>query len=608
MGRWPLAHSDAGSVPPVAQGATCFPMLGEVLSLAWERHRALVPFDVAMLAMVEGPHSVRLHWVRTDGLPFRLEQDALLPRALASLDEALASPAGIARRDLVTWAANNPGSTFVRIMVEDGIRCMLALPLRTTQATFGALVLGGRKEGALGPEELDQLQGLATRLGDLFARCEDCRASGGQLGLGAVRCAAKELGGQQVPDPPSGTEQVLLDTARRMREEIQLMVGIAERIGAGLRPEEVLDHVFDAVQSILPLDRLSFVRLEDGGRMLRVAWTRTRGEAGHAPEGPALALADGGRDDRLWTGQVRVVADVEVLSPGGRRGSASRLLLGEGTRSSMSCPLEVDGEPMGVLWLGSRQPRAFGDDHVLVFSHLARHVALALQRSLLIQEVVSERDKSDRLMLSILPATVAHVLREGRAVAAQRYDAVTVLFADIVGFSELAAVVEAEELVDCLDRLFSAFDACCQHHGVETIKTMGDGYMAAAGLPAPCADHARRAADLALDLLRVTSEVPGPGGRALRLRVGLHSGPVVAGVIGRSKPRYDLWGDTVNVASRMQSTGLPGHIQLSGVTAEGLRDSHLLVNRGPVEIKGHGRVETWLLEGERLPRLLGAAG
>ncbi|MEK6245535.1 MAG: adenylate/guanylate cyclase domain-containing protein [Pseudomonadota bacterium] len=206
-----------------------------------------------------------------------------------------------------------------------------------------------------------------------------------------------------------------------------------------------------------------------------------------------------------------------------------------------------------------------------------------------------ERARSERLLLNILPAPIAERLKASEESIAEHSDGVTVLFADIVGFTPLSARKTPRALVELLNRIFSEFDALADAHGLEKIKTIGDAYMAVAGLPNPWPDHAARAARMALEMLDVTARLSAETGEKLALRIGLHSGPVVAGVIGRRKFTYDMWGDTVNIASRMESHGLPGAIHCTEATALLLQGAFRLQARGAVEIKGRGEMHTFLL-------------
>ncbi len=208
-----------------------------------------------------------------------------------------------------------------------------------------------------------------------------------------------------------------------------------------------------------------------------------------------------------------------------------------------------------------------------------------------------EKEKSERLLLNILPQCIAERLKGGERNIAERFAEVTVLFADIVDFTTLANETDPEDLVTILNELFSRFDRLAERHGLEKIKTIGDSYLVVGGLPLPRADHAEAVAEMALGMLATVRDLNSDSGISLRVRIGLNTGPVVAGVIGRKKFTYDLWGTAVNLASRMQSSGLPDHIHLSEGTRRLLRGHFKVTARGTVHCKGHGEVRSYLLEG-----------
>jgi guanylate cyclase len=229
---------------------------------------------------------------------------------------------------------------------------------------------------------------------------------------------------------------------------------------------------------------------------------------------------------------------------------------------------------------------------------LLQYFVRARERALAELEV--ERAKSERLLLNVLPASVASRLKESdHHVIADGFDTATVLFADIVGFTTLAQTLPPARVVVLLDRVFAGWDGLADRHGVEKIKTIGDAYMVAAGIPAVREDHTEAIADLALEMGAEAERRAGESGLPIAVRIGIDTGPVVAGVIGRAKFSYDLWGDTVNTASRMESHGLPGAIQVSERTYERLRGTHELRRRGTIEVKGKGPMTTYLLLGRR---------
>ncbi|MBL0158212.1 MAG: HAMP domain-containing protein [Bryobacterales bacterium] len=211
------------------------------------------------------------------------------------------------------------------------------------------------------------------------------------------------------------------------------------------------------------------------------------------------------------------------------------------------------------------------------------------------QELQSRNRENEDLLLNILPAPIALRLKSGEERIADAFPEVTVLFADIVGFTAMSGREGPAEVVQFLNELFTRFDELAQLHGVEKIKTIGDCYMAVSGLPVPEPEHAQRMASMALDMLDATRTFSLSHGKEFSIRVGLNSGPVVAGVIGATKYIYDLWGDTVNVASRMESHGVSDEVQVTRPVYEALRNEFAFESRGEIEVKGKGRVEAWLL-------------
>ena len=207
--------------------------------------------------------------------------------------------------------------------------------------------------------------------------------------------------------------------------------------------------------------------------------------------------------------------------------------------------------------------------------------------------------KSDDLLLNILPAAIVENLKKGESSPAERFESATVLFADLVGFTSLAARISPLELVDFLNKIFSKFDELTEKHSLEKIKTIGDAYMVVGGLPVPRADHAEAIANMALDMQEAIANFKTDTGEPFQIRIGIHTGPVVAGVIGTKKFIYDLWGDTVNVASRMESQGLSGSIQVTAAVYEQLKDRYLFEERGAIPVKGKGDTSVYWLKAKK---------
>ena len=212
-----------------------------------------------------------------------------------------------------------------------------------------------------------------------------------------------------------------------------------------------------------------------------------------------------------------------------------------------------------------------------------------------VSSALKEREKANQLLLNILPKSIANKLKNEKGVIANGHDEVSVLFADIVGFTEYSSKNPPVRVVSSLDEIFKTFDELSHKYGLEKIKTIGDAYMVAAGIPEATENHAKSIALFALDMLRALEKLNNKGFEDFSIRIGINSGPVVAGVIGKSKFAYDLWGDTVNVASRMESNGEPGVIQVSKVSYQLLKNDFEFLNKGLRDIKGKGKMETYYL-------------
>ncbi|MBP0018596.1 MAG: HAMP domain-containing protein [Cyanobacteria bacterium SBLK] len=239
-------------------------------------------------------------------------------------------------------------------------------------------------------------------------------------------------------------------------------------------------------------------------------------------------------------------------------------------------------------------------DEVGKLAYSFNQMTARMQRKIL--QLQDERKKSEDLLLNILPQRVAEQLKAGRETIAESFSEATVLFADLVGFTSLASRIPPVELVSLLNKIFSAFDALAERYGLEKIKTIGDAYMVVGGIPVPQDNHIEAIADLALAMQREIRLIGLQSQRSFALRVGIHTGPVVGGVIGLKRFSYDLWGDTVNIASRMESQGVPGCIQVTEETYHRLHDKFLFAERGTIDVKGKGKMQVYLLLEKKLEK------
>lgn len=214
-------------------------------------------------------------------------------------------------------------------------------------------------------------------------------------------------------------------------------------------------------------------------------------------------------------------------------------------------------------------------------------------------ELEAEQAKSDSLLHAMLPAGIVERLKLGETSIAEKFTSATVLFADLVGFTPLTLELSALEIIELLEGLFSHFDTLLETYGVEKIRTIGDNYMAASGVPDPRPDHAQALAHMALEISEYVHSRRVYRDRQVSFRIGINSGPLIAGVIGDKKHQYDIWGDTVNTASRMESSGIPGKIQITQATYDLIKAEFVCEPRGKIPVKGKGHLETWYLVGIR---------
>ena len=231
---------------------------------------------------------------------------------------------------------------------------------------------------------------------------------------------------------------------------------------------------------------------------------------------------------------------------------------------------------------------------VLVVTALALAASTA-ERERARVELQAEKEKSEHLLLNILPQPIAHRLKQQESTIADHFAEVTVLFADIVDFTRMSTELSPQALVGMLNEIFSTFDGLAEKHGLEKIKTIGDAYMVVGGLPEHRDDHAQAIAEMALDMQTAIVNLSEQHERPFKMRIGINTGPVIAGVIGKKKFIYDLWGDTVNIANRMESAGIAGEIQVTQTTYRALKERYTFDYRGEVAVKGKGLMETYFL-------------
>jgi class 3 adenylate cyclase len=269
--------------------------------------------------------------------------------------------------------------------------------------------------------------------------------------------------------------------------------------------------------------------------------------------------------------------------------------MAEGVRSSLTCPLIANGKPVGFLFFSSHQLNAYQDAHVDRFMRIARQLSFIVDKGRCYEEVSGTRLRLANLLNELLPKGIPEQLARGDGRAATAFDEATVLFADIVGFSSWSRRMKPAAVVEFLNGIFTEFDHLARKCSVQKISTHGDSYLAVAGVPTPTESHAESAATLALAMRTAVRSFTLPGGGQLSLRIGIHTGPLLAGIIGEHVYHYDVWGQTVNFASRLESSSDSGRIQISAQTCSRLRHRFQCRERGVVDIKDFGPHKTYWL-------------
>ncbi len=271
-----------------------------------------------------------------------------------------------------------------------------------------------------------------------------------------------------------------------------------------------------------------------------------------------------------------------------------------GLSSAFGFPIQNRGEVLGVMTFFSREIQQIDQEVLKIMTAIGNQLGQFIQRKKVELALREEQKQTETLLLNILPLPIAERLKHQPSTIADSFDEVTVLFADLVGFTHLASSLSPIELVEILNAIFSEFDHLTEKYGLEKIKTVGDAYMVVGGLPTQRENHAEAIAEMALDIQAVMARFNITQEKPFSIRIGVNTGSVVAGVIGTKKFTYDLWGDTVNIASRMESQGIADEIQVTEETFQRLKDGYQFQRRGLVDIKGKGKMPTYLLKSRKV--------
>ena len=438
-------------------------------------------------------------------------------------------------------------------------------------------------------EELLGLHEFVGRMCDAAVHGPVPVSSGAPSRLGEERDGSEEA--QRVWRALGALSDILGARSR----EFEAVLTVTREISAGVLMSEVLDNAYDTLKGSIPYDRIGVALVEPDGTHARAVWARGASASGGLGVGFRSPLAGSSLRTILETAEPRIINDLREYLRVHPDSESTRRIVADGIRSSLTCPLLVTGRPVGFIFFSSLAAHTYTRRHVEVFKLIAGHLSAVIDRARTYEQFAEEKRRSDALLLNVMPAHIAERLQSGETTIADHVPHIGVLFADLVEFTRFADRSSADEVVRFLRELFVRFDRVCDERGVEKIKTIGDAYMAVSGTP-----NAGGIADLAqagLDMLASTAELRYPDGQRVAIRVGVHVGPAVAGVIGQRKFAYDVWGDTVNVASRLEATSEPGRIHVSEAARAELDGDFVLESRGDIELRGKGPTRThYLLE------------
>lgn len=443
---------------------------------------------------------------------------------------------------------------------------------------------------------------------------------GRDSGAASPVSATRGGGAAELDEPVPGTDDIAR-LARFLRElssfvdlrfkELYVLLQLTEQINLGLLLDEVLEKAYQTLQAVLPYDRLSVAFIENDGRLACARWVRSDNPDMTVLRAGYCATLQGSSLQRIIaSGEPRIINDLAAHLRAHPQSESTQMMLAEGIRSSLTCPLFSAGRPIGFMFFSSRAANSYKTVHVEIFRLIAGHLSVVVEKSNLYQQVLEEKRRSESLLLNVMPARIAAHLRAGKQAPAESLPEVNILFADIVDFTRFASRFPPERVLDLLQNIFVPFDRLCDLYGVEKIKTIGDQYMAMTGA-STAADGGtlRGLADFALDALRIVETMRYPDGTPVQIRIGMHRGPAVAGIVGQKKFAYDIWGDAVNVASRMESSAETGRIHVTEEIHSRLLKDFCFERRDCVEIKGKGSMKTYYLVARKeSPRCAGSGG
>jgi class 3 adenylate cyclase len=548
----------------------------------------LLPFDRVAIATIEPDGlgvSLRGVWARGGDLgaaaPARDGDVGASQLSGSSLAAVRAS--GLVRiiDDLEEYLRTHPMSRPTEWLLREGYRSSLTCPLEAEgERAFGFLFFTSRTVCTYQPEHAELFSRLAREVSALLVQVTD----GADVPTEAVIAAL----GQRL--------EALVRTAQAVHQEERLLARVVDRVNQGTRLDDILDDLYDSFSVLLPYDQVGFVVVEPDGRRARIRWARgTEGLASRV--GATADLERTSLRAVAASGAPRILDNLPAYLRAHPNSDGTRWLVRQGLQSSLTFGLGHSRRPKAFLYFASKEPSAYGEAHVARLRQITRALSGVFEKAMLIDALRDANARSDALLAMLMPPSVAERLKAGEADISDQFE-VTVLFADLVGFASWSRQLTPQEMVGTLREIYHRFDEAAERLGVYKLRTVGDSWLALAGLGGAPSDHPVAAARLALALRAELSGVQAPNGHAIEMRVGLHTGKVIAGVLGGRDLHYDAWGPALSVASRMESHSLPGRIRVSEETALRLPRSFVVTETAPASVKSLGVVRTLWLERE----------
>ncbi len=567
--------SAASSVAsPGSSGADCCGIAQQLCDFLFVSLEGALPFDRIAIAGIAGDQlTQRAVRARLDDRTLGNGYQGTLRRG--TLASVLASGQARVLNDLAAYARLADLASPTQQLVQEGYLASLTCPLEHEGEPVGLLFFNAREREVYRPEHVEVVQRIAPMVARMLASC---------------------VGLDDTPSLATLTHSLasIGRAARAASEEEVLIARVLDRVREGVVVDDVLDRVYEHLHALIPYDRIGFAAIE-GDRVV-ARWARSRFPM-HLPRGYSQRLASTSLRAVIESGTPRILNDLEGHLARHPYSQSTRLIVDEGHRASLTFFLGTREAPLGFLFFSCATASVYSHAHVARLRRLTAPLTAALEKARLYEDLAIARGRAEELLRVLMPASIAGRLQAGETDLADEHDA-TVMFADLVAFTEWSTPLKPIELLTTLRSLYARVHESAMRHGVTRIRIMGDGYMAAAGVADDPDDHAARLARHALDVVEIVRQTSAPDGRPLEVRVGVNTGPVICGVLGGEDLHYDVWGPSVSMAARLESHGAPGRVQVSEETARRLRGRFDLEARGDVTIKGLGSRKTFWLNAD----------